>query len=255
MHDARQPVADASDHVREARQRAREVLGGEAHLGPADDWRRALVSARDAILLIWLAWIGLHGIADPPFAGALLVALSIGGAIVAGVSAARSVQAQVEYHLSELERERHEIRTNFDHEVEEVRVLYGAKGFQEPLLSQIVDVLAADDDRLLKVMMEEELGLSMYHMNHPLLVGLWNFAGAVAGALFLSVPAALRPPEFTHWWMPTATGVGLGAVSILLARASKRGFIEHCVVAYLMAAISGGVVYFLAQWFRSTVHG
>ncbi|MBI1826611.1 MAG: VIT1/CCC1 transporter family protein [Planctomycetes bacterium] len=251
MHDLNQPVSDASDHVREARERAREVLGGEAHLGPADDWRRALVSARDAIVLIWLTWIGLHALADPPFAGALLIALSVGGALVAGISAARSVQAQVQYYLSELERERHEIRTNFDHEIEEIRVLYGAKGFQEPLLTQVVDVLGADDDRLLKVMMEEELGLSMYHMNHPLLVGAWNFVGAAFGALILAVPVALRPADFAHWWMPSATITGLGAASILLARASRRSVLESCVAAYLMAAVSGGVVYFMAQWLRT----
>jgi len=47
-----EPVSDAADHVAEARQRARQVLAGESHIGAVDDWRRALVSARDALILI-----------------------------------------------------------------------------------------------------------------------------------------------------------------------------------------------------------
>ena len=62
-------MSDAADHVAEARQRARMVLGGESQLGAVDDWRKALVSARDALILVWLAWVGLHGFGDPPFTG------------------------------------------------------------------------------------------------------------------------------------------------------------------------------------------
>src|SRR3990172_979191 len=153
--DSVQPASDAADHVAEARQRARQVLAGESHIGAVDDWRRALVSARDALILIWLAWVALHGFGDPPFTGWMLVALSVALALLLGISTARSTHAQVQYYAAELDRERGEIRNNFEHEREEVRELYAAKGFRDPLLTQIVETLSADDDRLLKVMMEE----------------------------------------------------------------------------------------------------
>lgn len=251
--DPAPPISDAADHVSEARQRARQVLAGESHLGAVDDWRRALVSARDAVILIWLTWIALHGFGDPPFTGWMLVALAIALAVLIGASTARSTHTQVQFYASELERERHEIRTDFDHEREEVRALYAAKGFQEPLLSQIVDTLCADDDRLLKVMMEEELGLFLFHVNHPLVVGLWNFAGAAVAGLALALPAALSSPDTAHWWMPTGGIIILAVVAFFSARYTGRSMIEFLTVAVIIAVITGGIAFALSKWFAQFV--
>jgi VIT1/CCC1 family predicted Fe2+/Mn2+ transporter len=248
-----EPASDAADHVIEARQRARQVLAGESHIGAVDDWRRALVSARDALIFIWLAWVALHGFGDPPFTGWMLVALAVALALLLGISTARSTHAQVQYYAAELDRERTEIRTDFEHEREEVRELYAAKGFRDPLLEQIVDTLSADDDRLLKVMMEEELGLSLYHVNHPLIVGLWNFGGAVLAGLALALPTALMFPDSAHWWIPLG-GLGLlGVISIVSARATGRSMIEFFAVGVVMAVVTGGVAYALSQWFAQII--
>ncbi len=61
--------------------------------------------------------------------------------------------------------ERWEIEHHRQQEREELKVLYEAKGFQGKLLEDVVDVLMSDGDRLLKVMVEEELGLSWRFMN------------------------------------------------------------------------------------------
>lgn len=240
--------ADAADHVVEARHRARQVLSGESHLGAVDDWRRALGSARDALILVWLTWVALHGFGDPPFTGYMLIAFAIGLALITGISTARATQTQVQYYAAELERERTEIREHFEDEQEEVRALYAAKGFREPLLTQVVNVLCADDDRLLKVMMEEELGLALHHVNHPILVGAWNFVASALAGLALAVPVALGDPLFAHWWMPMAGSAALVLLSIVSWKATGRSFLEFFVVGAFMALVTGGVVYFLAQW-------
>ena len=241
--------SDAADHVAEARQRARQVLAGESHIGAVDDWRRALVSARDALIFIWLAWVALHGFGDPPYSPYLLVALAFGIALIFAISMARSTFAQVQYYAAEMDRERNEIRDNLEHELDEVRELYAAKGFTEPLLSEIVRTLSADDDRLLKEMMEEELGLSMFHVNHPLLVGVWNFSGALAGGLGLVLPLVWISPEAAHIWMPAGGAALLGVVSFISARATQRGMLEFFTVSLIMAGVTSGVVYLLARGF------
>ena len=240
--------ADAAEHISEARQRARQMLAGESHLGAVDDWRRVLVSARDTLLLLWLIWVALQGFGNPPFTGLMLVAMCIALAVMIGISTGRSTDAQVQHYAQELDRERAEIRDSFEHECEEVRALYAAKGFREPLLSQIVDTLAADEDRLLKVMMEEELGLFMHHVQHPLIVGLWNFAGALAAGLTLALPLLWFTPEAARLWI-VAGGCGLLAVlAIVSARATGRAAIEFFTVGVLMAVVTGGIVYFLGRW-------
>jgi VIT1/CCC1 family predicted Fe2+/Mn2+ transporter len=246
-------AADAADHVSEARLRARQVLSSEAHIGAVDDWRRALVSARDSLILIWVAWLTLHGFGDPPFTGYAIVALAAAFALLTGISLGRSTHAQVAYYAAELDRERTEIRDDYEHEREEVRALYAAKGFREPLLSQIVDTLSADEDRLLKVMMEEELGLSLYHVNHPLVVGAWNFAASAAAGLVLAVPVALADREFAHVWMPAAGLFALALLSVISARTTGRSMIEFFAVGAIMAIVTGGTAYALAQWFGGFV--
>jgi len=237
-----------TDHLSEARNRAREMLSTEAHLGDVDDWRRALVSGRDAIIVIWMVWLAMHGLNDPPFTGPLLAAVSIGLALLLGISTARSTYMQVQFYAEELERERREIRDSFPQEREEIRALYAAKGFSGTLLEQIVDTLCADDDRLLKIMMEEELGLNLHHVHHPLMVGIWNFGGALAPGLLLTLPLLWLSTAAAHGWMPIAAAFLLLIVSVVSALATKRNTLGCFAVAVIMAGVTGGVAYFLAQW-------
>jgi VIT1/CCC1 family predicted Fe2+/Mn2+ transporter len=238
----------AVDHVADARQRARRILAGESHLGAVDDWRCALVSARDALIFLWLAWVGLHGFGDPAFSPYLLIALAAGVALLLGISTARSTHAQVAYYAEEFERERREIRTDFEGEREEVMALYAAKGLRDPLLSQVVDVLCADEDRLLKIMMEEELGLSVYHVNHPLLVGAWNFGAALLFGMILALPTIWLRGDAAHYWIPIAGTVCACILAILARWATRRAFVEFFAVSLLTAIVAGGTVFFLARW-------
>lgn len=244
QHDAGGVV----DHLSEARHRALRVLAAESHLGAVDDWRRALISARDAVIVIWLTWVALHAFGDPEFTDKMLVAMSIAMALLVSMSTARSTHTQLQYYACELERERTEIRDNFEAECDEIRVLYAAKGFSEPLLGQIVDTLSADEDRLLKVMMEEELGLSMYHINHPLIVGLWNFGASLAAGLALALPVGFLSADAAILWMPIGGSALLLVVSVIAAWATARNALEFLTVSLLMAIVTGGVVYFLAGW-------
>jgi vacuolar iron transporter family protein len=79
-----------------------------------------------------------------------------------------------------LEEERWEIEHNRTQEREELKALYQAKGFEGKLLEDVLDVLMADGDRLLRVMIEEELGLSLEVHEHP----LKQAVGAFIGSLF-----------------------------------------------------------------------
>ena len=81
-----------------------------------------------------------------------------------------------------VEEERYEIENHRQQEREELKELYRAKGFQGKLLDEVVDVLMADGERLLKVMVEEELGLSLQSQEHPLKQG----AGSALGAFVAS---------------------------------------------------------------------
>ena len=245
--------SDAADHLIDARLRARQMLGAESHLGAVDDWRRALISTRDALIHVWLTWIALYCFGNPPFSGLMLVAMAISLACLVAISTARSTHAQVQYYAEEFDRERAEIRNDFEHERAEIQALYAAKGFQGELLERVVDTICAADDRLLKVMMEEELGLSMHHVNHPLVVGAWNFAGALLGGLTLALPTIWLSARATEIWMPTGGLLLLAIVSVMSARAAGRSVVQIFAVATVTAVVTGGTVFLLAQWLSGFV--
>ena len=236
-----------SDHVSDARQRAREFLTGETHLGDGDDWRQSVVSARDGIALIWLLWVTMRGFGVSVPTGPILVTAGLGFSLYWGIANAVATRVRLRYLESELERERLEIRDHPEHEREEVRALYAAKGFREPLLTQITDTLCADDDRLLKVMMEEELGLFIHHINHPLLVGVWNAVGAAMGTLLLAAPTCVQQPETTRIWLPAGAGALMTIVAAINAKLTGRSAARLAATWLSMAAVCGGVTYFLGE--------
>ena len=101
-----------------------------------------------------------------------------------------------------MDEERYEIEHNRSQEKEELKALYQAKGFSGKLLDEVVDVLMADGDRALRVMLEEEMGFRLEENEHPLIQGL----GAAAGALFAAVCLLLA-----HVTESTAVIVGAAA--------------------------------------------
>lgn len=86
-----------------------------------------------------------------------------------------------------MDEERHEIEYNRAQEKEELKALYQAKGFQGKLLDDVVDVLMADGDRTLRVMLEEELGFRLEENDHPLAQGVGAGIGALLAAVLVIV--------------------------------------------------------------------
>ena len=103
--------------------------------------------------------------------------------------------------------EQDEIIKNRPQEREELIALYSAKGFQGQLLDKVVDVLMADQDRLLRVMLQEEMGYRLEESMHPLIQGLWASLGAFFALLLL--PCVYFLP------LKVVVGIALFAMSAL----------------------------------------
>lgn len=116
---------------------------------------------------------------------ALLVSFSVAWACWKFGRASWLAWSRLERLHRVMDEERYEIEHNRSQEKEELKVLYRAKGFQGKLLDDVIDVLMADGDRALRVMLEEELGFRLEENEHPLLQGLGAFLGAMGAACVL----------------------------------------------------------------------
>jgi len=150
--------------------------------------------------------------------------------------------------LHDLLKEEHwEIEHNRDQEREELKILYHAKGFEGELLEQVLDVLMADNDRLLKVMIEEELGLSLEVHEHPLMQAIGAGLGSIIAGSFILFGYLVWPFAGAY----IAGGVVI-AVSGYLSGVYQNIHLVSAVVWNLaLGSLSVGSVYFLYNFVKS----
>lgn len=142
-----------------------------------------------------------------------------------------------------VEEEKWEIENHRQQERDELRELYRAKGFEGKLLEDVLDVLMADGDRLLRVMIEEELGLSLEVHEHPLKQGLGAGLGvALAGALCL-----LGMSVAGQTGVLTAAAIALGVSTYISARFQQNRPIPAIVWNLGIGALSFATLHFLLE--------
>lgn len=144
-----------------------------------------------------------------------------------------------------LGEERWEIEHNRPQERDELKALYNAKGFEGKLLEDVVDVLMADQDRLLRVMIEEELGLSLEVHEHPLKQAL----GAALGVLGSSLLALIGYWIWPFWGLVAASFFILSLSAGLTAHYEKNRLIPAIIWNLGMGALAIGTTFFLLNYF------
>jgi vacuolar iron transporter family protein len=241
-------------HLDAVRKRGRRLMASEAEGGVSYELLHATSAVRDGTILLLILWVillavgaGGHeqrsGLVVGGAGIAIMFAAAIVFAVYAGVANMLAIAAQLRFWESELRREREEIRNEPGREREEVRALYEAKGFSGRVLDEIVDTLCADEDRLLKVMMEEELGIFFEQVSHPVVIGVLTGAASLAGGLAVATAAALGPP----WLALSVAGVLLAAVSGIRVGWRWRATMESAARWVLTACGVAGLAYFLAM--------
>lgn len=141
-------------------------------------------AARDTAIVLLLIILLLERLQITPLHGVeLLMPFCFGWLFWKFGRGAWLAWARLERLHRVMQEEKHEIDTNREQEREELKALYQAKGFQGKLLDEVVDVLMADGDRLLRVMLEEEMGFRLRENEHPLIQGLGAATGVLVAAL------------------------------------------------------------------------
>lgn len=236
---------NALEHVLEKRSSSfSEPHGAEmpGHLSAAID------TARQLAFLLMILYAILYYLHLPLTQSVLILSLFACGALIGFVGRrAWLCWTHLERLHRLLEQEKYEIEHHRGQEREELKALYSLKGFEGTLLDQVVDVLMADDDRLLKVMLEEEMGLSLGTYEHP----LKQSVGAAAGGL---VSIAI---SFIALFLLPSTGILISSLVILGIAGAIPAYLEQNRIVPAITwnigigILSLGIVYFLLTFFSS----
>ncbi len=192
--------------------------------------------------------------------GLTVLILGVANLLADGVSMAvgnyQRARSDEKHHASVRRIEESHIDHHPQGEREEIRQIYARKGFQPPLLDDIVDTITQDRDRWVQTMLQEEWGLAMSSQS-PVRVGIVTFVSFVAAGAIPLLPFL--------WQASGESPVGVGA-SAALAGATfvaigvlrARIFGENVLLGGLGTLGTGGGAAFLAYavaWGLATAYG
>lgn len=237
---------EALGHVIEARQKGKtasaEIHGTElpGHYSAAAD------AAKETALILLVLWTLFREMGFPehnvPW---ISLAFIIGWLFWKVGRSAILGWSRLERLHRVIEEERWEIEHHRPQEKEELKALYAAKGFSGKLLDEAVEVLMADDNRLLQVMLEEELGLSLESYEHPLKQAAGAFIGVAGAALVMSIGLFYLPSYGTMACAALIISLSAGTT----AQLEKNKPLPSIVWNLAAAALAAGAAYFAAQLF------
>jgi VIT1/CCC1 family predicted Fe2+/Mn2+ transporter len=135
-------------------------------------------------------------------------------------------------------------------ERDEIREIYRAKGFDGALLEQVVDVICADKDRWVDIMMKEELEM-MKEQKSPFTIGLITYLSfIVVGTI----------PMLTYIWDYTSgyegslfitstilTAIGFIVIGFLKSYVTNTSRIKGVLETLLLGTLAAAVAYFVGD--------
>lgn len=135
------------------------------------------------------------------------LAATFAESISMGAVAYTSARANDDLYLSEREREYRHIHLAPDVEIEEIREIYRNKGFEGETLEKIVEVITANPDVWVNVMMSEELQLTPPEETRAFRSSIIVGFAALAGSLI---------PLFPFFFLSVGQGIWLSIVLAVL---------------------------------------
>ncbi len=198
----------------------RAVTHPENHLVSRIGWLRAAVlGANDGIVSTASLIVGVA--ASAASSSEILVA-GVAGMVAGAMSMAAgeyvSVSSQSDTENADLAKERLELETEPEEELEELAQIYVGRGVQLDLARQVAIQLTAKD--ALAAHARDELGISEITQAQPIRAALASAATFAVGAALPLATAALVPDE---WVISTVSVGSLLFLALLGALAGKAG--------------------------------
>ena len=206
-------------------------------------WRDIILGVNDGLVSMFLLVAGVVGGA---LSTSTVLLTGISGAIAGSISMAAgefmATKSQEEVCQREIELEREHFKYHREHELDELREMFGEMGLEDPLLEDVVQKFNESDDALMKIMMALEFGVVEEERRSP-----WA-AAFISGLLFLAgaapsvVPFAFTSlsPNTALAWAAVFSGLGLFAVGAAKTWATMGNWFKSGLENLAVAA--GGAV-------------
>jgi VIT1/CCC1 family predicted Fe2+/Mn2+ transporter len=172
------------------------------------------------------------------------------------IGAYLSTKSEIDRYKKHEKTEYWEIEHLPEKEREEIREIYEAKGFEGELLEQIVDVITADNDRWVNVMMKEELEMQL-ETKSPFMVGAMTYISfLILGIVPLSVyfwDYFISPIDQKFLISIILTAAGFVIIGFLKSFVTDKNKLIGIVETLLLGGLAAVVSYFIGGWLETLI--
>jgi len=234
------------EHIKEARIKGMQA-SAEIHGTEISGYKAAFAdSLRDTSLAMALIAEVSFTLLPNPKAFLLTLLFLVGWMIWKTCRSSLLGWARLERLHRLIEEERWEIQHHRPQEREELMELYQSKGFEGDLLTEVINVLMADDNRLLEVMLIEELGLPLEAYEHPLKQAFGSFLGSFIAVILGSAFYFLIP---SYGFLVAAFPLFL-AGGIWTAKIERIKILPSLIWNMSVFGLTIGFIYFTKEFLR-----
>ncbi len=215
-------------------------LHRETHLIERIGWLRAAVlGANDGLISTASLIVGVA--AASPTRNDILVA-GVAGLVAGAMSMAAgeyvSVSSQSDTEEADLARERRELATQPEAELDELTRIYAKRGVEPALARTVAEQMMAKD--AFATHSRDELGLSEHVAARPVQAALTSAVTFAAGAAFPMLIAIAVPEASIVWAVSIACLAGLAILGAIGARAGGAGMLKPALRVTFWGAVAMG---------------
>ncbi|MEJ5225345.1 MAG: VIT1/CCC1 transporter family protein [Anaerolineales bacterium] len=187
---------------------------------------------------------------DPRIVIAAGLAATFAESVSMGAVAYTSTLAENDLYHSEKEREYRHIHLAPDVEIHEIREIYRKKGFEGETLDKIVEVITANPDVWVQVMMSEEFQMTPPERSQALVSGLVVGLAALVGSLIPLAPFFFLSVGLSIWVSLVVAALTLFVVGAYKARVTVGRPFKSGLQMALIGIVSALVGYAVGLIFR-----
>lgn len=178
------------------------------------------------------------------------LAAAFAESISMGAVAYTSTIAEVEYYLSELEREKYEIEHMPEAERHEIMELYKSYGFEGELLDQVVTTITNNKEVWLRTMMEQELKLEPRDRKEALPAAIIVGFSALVGSFIPLTPFFFLDRQSSIILALVVSALTLFVVGYYKAKKTLgRNLMKQGIEMMVIGMVSALVGYFIGSLF------
>lgn len=222
----------------------------EKHFMASEVVRDVIIGMADGLTVPFALAAGLSGTLSST---ALVVVAGLAeiaaGSIAMGLGGYLAARTEREHYLSELEREKREIKELPVREKQEVIDILSEWGFEEKSLESAVNTIIKDDDRWVNFMMKYELGLEEPEpkraRNSSLTIGLSYIVG---GIIPLAPYVFISKSSMALTFSTIFTLIALFVFGFVKGKLTGTNPIKSAIQTTFVGGLAAGAAFLLAKW-------